>query len=295
MSIFLKTSTGAAAIAPVGYESVWEKTAAGAVKLYSSAALPTFDGSCAFFGDAKKGYIECYSSGTLMFPSSRRVDIHLVGGGASGSGRNSSSSSSSANGGGGGGGYTQTYIGVTIKATQVLIGAGGERNTTSMTNGNPGGTTEVGEYSASGGLSNGTRGGNGGSGGGAHATSGEDPAGDGGSDGGNGGSAYSSGGTLYSGGTGQGTTTRDFGETTGTLRAGGGGGGASYHSSSGNRRDGGQGGAGGGGKGYTLDGAAAGDGVPNTGGGGGGAYGQSSQSWRAGLGGSGIAIIRWGY
>lgn len=54
--------------------------------LLSSAvfAVPTFDGSYSLFGDAKKGYIELYSSGTLAFSTSATVDIFAVGGGKNG-------------------------------------------------------------------------------------------------------------------------------------------------------------------------------------------------------------------
>lgn len=80
-------------------------------------------------------------------------------------------------------------------------------------------------------------------------------------------------------GTGQGTTTRAFGETDGTLYAGGGGG---Y-----------SGGAGGGGNGDSWAGGGT-DGGANTGGGGGGAAAFSGVQYRRGhCGGSGIAIIRW--
>ena len=47
-------------------------------------AVPTFDGSYSLFGDAKKGYIELYSSGTLTFSTSATVDIFAVGGGKNG-------------------------------------------------------------------------------------------------------------------------------------------------------------------------------------------------------------------
>ena len=169
MSIFLKTAAGAAAIAPVGYESVWERTAAGAVKLYSSAALPTFDGSCAFFGDAKKGYIECYSSGTLTFSKPRTVDIFLAGGGAGGV---SGTSSSYIGGGGGGSGYVQNAMGVSAGELQIEIGAGGAASANGGgTAATPNGQTA---YTAAGGSAgtapssgtSGNRGGAGGSGGG---------------------------------------------------------------------------------------------------------------------------------
>ena len=45
-------------------------------------SVPTFDGSHAVFGDENRGYIECYSSGTLTFASSGTVDIFAVAGGS---------------------------------------------------------------------------------------------------------------------------------------------------------------------------------------------------------------------
>ena len=120
-------------------------------------------------------------------------------------------------------------------------------------------------------------GGNGGSGGGGM------DGGNGGSNGSNGGSSY-----LYGGGTGQGTTTREFGESEGTLYSGGGGGGI----------NGGFGGPGGGGNGasvihfdnQTIYNAGTAGQAGTGGGGGGGNNGGGEQP-----GGSGIAIIRWGY
>lgn len=47
--------------------------------------VPSFSGSYSLFGDAKKGYIELYSSGTLTFSTSATVDIFAVGGGKNGS------------------------------------------------------------------------------------------------------------------------------------------------------------------------------------------------------------------
>ena len=47
--------------------------------------IPSFTGSYSLFGDAKKGYIELYSSGTLTSSTSATVDIFAVGGGKNGS------------------------------------------------------------------------------------------------------------------------------------------------------------------------------------------------------------------
>ena len=167
---------------------------------------------------------------------------------------------------GAGGGYTRTDKGISLTATAeypIIVGAGGV--------GTSGGDTSAFGNAASGG-NNGTssrnsvqHGGNGGSGGGEMH---DDTAYDGGSDGSNGGKHF-----LGSGGVGQGTTTREFGEETGTLYAGGGG---AYRSS----RIYGKGGLGGGADGGTSA-------MDNTGGGAGGATRDSDTS-----GGSGIVVIR---
>jgi hypothetical protein len=144
----------------------------------------------------------------------------------------------------------------------------------------------------------------------------ENTASDGGSDGGNGctaaicfytWSADEHGINYYeSGGTGQGTTTRAFGESDGTLYAGGGGGGGGGEDIVALTWDtkpeyNGHGGAGGGGnggfvssdyKGFEYSNYMAKPGDVNTGGGGGGVGipGAGTTS-----GGSGIVIIRWGF
>ena len=126
-------------------------------------------------------------------------------------------------------------------------------------------------------------------------------------------------------GKGQGTTTRYFGESTGTLYAGGGGSAYTF-STDANSKIGGKGGAGGGGNGEIGGGVQSfTSGSPNTGGGGGGCFtggnyaagagggytstklgvdvtpgGQLSVVvgaggyWTKSAGGSGICIIRWG-
>ena len=193
-----------------------------------------------------------------------KLDVFLVGGGASG-GRGGRPGDQ----GGGGSGYTKTYKGITIVPGQsypIVIGAGGSSATTDGA-GNAGGTTSAFGHSANGGSpgggnSSGGPGGNGGSGGSVGANTG-------GSDGSNG-----TGGTP---GKGQGTTTREFGESEGKLYAAGGAGTAA------SSVPGAPGGGGTGGPDY-----AGGDGVENTGSGGGAA----SSGKNSGAGGSGIVIIR---
>lgn len=149
-----------------------------------------------------------------------------------------------------------------------LVGGGGSSGSYSMSGSGRGYSANIG----------------GGGGGGFYQYSGNENArsGNGGSDGGNGtrSSVYDVSGysTGHSGGTGQGTTTREFGETFGDLYSGGGCGGvylSAFNASAGS------GGAGGGGGINTS-------GTPNTGGGGGGPSIQNSTA----TGGSGILIIR---
>jgi len=242
------------------------------------AAVPAYEysGTHNPVTDDTYWYIEFKSSGTFKLTSdSPTIDVFLVGGGGGGGVNHL--------GGGGGGGYTKTYKNIPLTAGSeysVTIGAGG-------TVGQRGETTKFSTYEVEGGYpgrgaySDGDdipHGGNGGSGGGASEYGGA--AGDGGSDGGNGGSTGYGGGSL--GGTGQGSTTRAFGEENGKLYAGGGGGGA-HTDVGGSAGKGGDGGGASGsdvGPGYSAQ--------PNTGGGGGGC-----KTWsQGGSGGSGIVIIR---
>lgn len=186
-----------------------------------------------------------------------------------------------------------------------------------------GGTSKGLGYSAAGGEcgseSNYINGGKGGSGGGdggtyrvTSSTMDYDRGGYGGSDGSNGTAASN----RYGNNTlvemeGQGTTTRAFGESDGTLYSGGGGGAARIEIGSDGGGTGGQGGDGGGGAGCWYSSMkSSSKGSTNTGGGGGGnsyytGFTDISNStsidsyWGnkvyGGNGGSGIVIIRWGY
>lgn len=151
------------------------------------------------------------------------VDLFMVGGG------------SGARYGGGAGGYTKTVKKITIKKGQrinVIIGAGGKGgdNTNPVVPNIDGGSTSFGEHSVEGGKRNPSTnngpyyGNNGGSGGGGSMNTSNGSgktSGNAGSDGSNGGNS------LLPGGTGQGTTTREFGEPGATLYAPGGVGAAS--------------------------------------------------------------------
>lgn len=192
--------------------------------------------------------IKCKSSGTLRFTSlgnASSIDVFCVGGGGGG-GKDGSGSNGL---GSGGGGYTKTAKGISVSTGTnyaITVGSGGAMNSSGG-----GGTTSAFGVSAAGGQT-GTAlaGGNGGSGGGGFAE------GTGGSNGGNGAAGTESTGISgRAGGQGQGSTTREFGESSGTLYAGGGGG-----------MYGGAGGAGGGRGAYSAESTR----VANSGGGGGG-------------------------
>lgn len=212
------------------------------------------------------------SSGAWIVPDGvRAVDVFLVGGG--GRGGNGGGFYDGSTGittyvyaGGGGGGYTKTYKNILVTpGDEIAIAVGGS-----------GGASRFGSYAAGaggGGYCNLNVQGGGGSGG----------SGGGGRNGGSDGSAGSGG---YAG-NGQGTTTRAFGEASGTLYAGGGGGGGHKYTNPGS------GGAGGGGRGNT-DGTAQ-SGTANTGGGGGGGGSYDTTTGTGGAGGAGIVLIRWGY
>lgn len=233
-------------------------------------------------GNPHTGFLlKLLTSGTLKIKSldAPITDLFLVGGG--GGGGNDYSGAA-----GGGGGYTRTLLSTNIDINTnipVVIGAGGaggvNGGTTSISN-----NTVAGGYAASDSYYKkdkhfGGGGGNGGSGGGAGVV---DYAG--------------------SAGTGQGTTTRAFGESSGELFSGGGGGsgpattnyvGYAGGSDGGNGTTNnatGAGGAGGGAPGgnSTYNSAKA-----NTGGGGGG--GANAAQGTGGSGGSGIVILRGRY
>lgn len=245
-----------------------------------------YTGSATLLDDGDyKWRIKFLTSGVLTFSSlgnGSEIDVFLVGGGGGGAG------------GGGAGGTTSTNKGVPVSAEtaySIVIGSGasgaGAYSTVSP-NATKGGTTSAFGYSAQGGgtgvgakRSDASATGSGGSGGGGFG------AGTGGSDGGNGANGKASNGNGWPGGSGQGTTTREFGESTGTPYAGGGAGGNLYKWTSYTNVAGGDGG--GGSASWGQDG---GSGTVNTGGGGGGGYVHSDDSGSGGTGGSGIVVIR---
>lgn len=226
----------------------------------------TYTGAYSLLNDGDDNWrIKFLTSGTLTFTDrTRTVDAFLVGAGGG---------AITTWEGGAGGGYTNTQFSIVLLAETgyvITIGAG--------VSGGSGGQTAAFGYTANGGnVAHAGSGANGGSGGGGRV--GTPPATDpsGGEDGSDGATSY-----PYNGGVGQGTTTREFGETGGDLYAGGGGGGCDL----GQVTQGGYGGGGNGaGNGFYYNTA----GIVNTGGGAGGGGRVSSGSI---AGGSGIVVIR---
>ena len=245
------------------------------------------------------GVVELLTSGVLTVTKDTYIDAFLVGGGGSGAAApfTNSYSPSISGAGGGGGGRTRTLTKALLSAGvkySIVIGSGGasvrgDGNNIKLIYGKKGGATSAFGYTVEGGDDGGNGGGDGGSGGGGQGyvdsnSTRKVAGGAGGSNGADGGAGN------YPGGTGQGTNTREFGESTGKLYAGGGGGGAGAQQ--GVYSEAGAGGEGGGGAGGKQAVGAA--GVENTGGGGGG----SSAGWNthairvSGAGGSGIVCIR---
>ena len=233
--------------------------------MLDSAPKFTYTGTYEYIDDGGGNWrIKFLSSGVFTPLKDMTIDAFLVGGGGGG-GQNSSTFKLSA---GGGGGYTTTQLNIALAsktAYPIVIGAGGAPSTT-LNTGNGGDTTAFSKAvsggkegrRSKGGAGTEARGGFGGSGGGDCVQAIRITPFDGQSDG--------AGGTDS--GTGQGTTTREFGESTGTLYSGGGG----AYAYSGKKGNGGAGGGANGGE----------SAVDNTGGGGGG----------GGSGGSGIVVIR---
>lgn len=236
----------------------------------------TYTGSHEKIDDGSGNWrIKFKSSGTLKFTNlgkwDGKLDVFCVGGGCAGG----SGYWDAGNGYGkaGSGGYTTTQKSVQSAANvsyNIVIGAGGQSAFAS------GGNTTAFGVAAGGGTKLG-----GGSGGGAY---GNREVNNGGSDGGNGDPQDAANiGIDHWGspGRGQGRTTREFGESYGTLYAGGGGAGGNGSAQA-------HGGAGGGGNG-AWNGHPQTSGEENTGGGGGGMYYGLTV---LGKGGSGIVVIR---
>ena len=269
---------------PISYRMTPEFTYTGDYEIVQDDDTPIAD-----FASWKGNWkIRFLTSGdfkiTKMHGFSGEIDVFLVGGGGSGS-CGAWSGSGYDGRGGGGGGYTTTANAVSVPPApttyQIVVGAGGTGATVNTPSGNAGGESNAFDVTAAGGAGGGHyAGGAGGSGGGAGAYERGKAAGAGGSDGSNGGSSHQSNGSA-----GQGTTTREFGESNGRLYAGGGGGGHEVGTIAGAGGKGG-GGAGGGPKDPGSAGTA------NTGGGSGGTAYYNTSGAHSQPGGSGIVIIR---
>lgn len=236
----------------------------------------TYSGSHEKIDDGSGNWrIKFKSSGTLKFTNlgkwDGKLDVFCVGGGCAGGSGNWDVNNGY--GKAGSGGYTKTQKSIQVTANtaySIVIGAGGQSAFA------PGGSTSALGVTANGGTKLG-----GGSGGGAY---GNGAVNNGGSDGGNGDPQNAANigiDNWGSPGKGQGTTTREFGESTGTLYAGGGGAGGNGSAQA-------HGGNGGGGNG-AWNGHQPTSGAANTGGGGGGMYYNLTN---VGNGGSGIVVIR---
>lgn len=118
------------------------------VSFAPAAALPTFDGSCNFYGDATKGWVELLEDGTLTFPNTANLascDVYLLENGAVGHARITHLNES----GGKGGDHAEFYrldlrgmeVAVTIgEVTKFTLNDGTDYSTTDADNGGAGGT-----------------------------------------------------------------------------------------------------------------------------------------------------------
>jgi hypothetical protein len=237
-------------------------------------SMYSYTGNSTLIDDGNGNWrIKFLTSGTFTPHFDMEIDSFLVGGGGGGG---------SGAGGGGGGGYTSTQYKISLEnntAYGIIIGQGGAGGTDNGSGYNGGSTSAFGYTTLGGSYGNGwssspsCAGGNGGSGGGGGTETGT--GGSGGNDGINGNA-----GSRGPFGTGQGTTTREFGLLSEKLYASGGGGANNGTGSNG---------AGNGGSSNNVGENA----LPNTGGGGGGSGSTgSSATYAGGNGGSGIVVIR---
>lgn len=268
------------------YFRIWPYCDTSAGTIYGS----TRDATCKVTSHGSQTFT---ASGTWPCPSGVReiVRAFLVGGGGGGgTGEGNGAAYPHYGGSGGGGGYTSTVSGISVTPGQsyaVIVGSGGG-------NGQNGGASSIAGIASAnggngGGYAQGNSGGSGGGAGGEQYSSG----GNGGSDGGDGGTVEG-----VNGGSGQGSTTRKFGEFGNTLYSGGGGGGGAAPDDSwcnGGAGGNGGGAAGGRGMGQSSDGGSWGSsaGANTGGGGGGGGASRKGSGGGGGTGGSGIVIIEW--
>ena len=140
---------GRTLVGGVGYDVVKGRTLVDGVgydvSFAPAAALPTFDGSCNFFGDATKGWVELLEDGTLTFPNTANLascDVYLLENGEVGSNALSSGSK--------GGDHAEMYrldlrgMEVTVEigeVTKFSLSDGTLYDTTDAANGGAGGTS----------------------------------------------------------------------------------------------------------------------------------------------------------
>ena len=270
----------------------------------SKALMFTYTGN---YNQRDDGVVELLTSGTLVFLEPALIDIFCVGGGGRGGNPSSLVAGAFYGASGGAGGYTATARKQAVTGSyNITIGngstqsdvAGGVTSFGTLLSAAGGNSGHVGTVNASTGTDvlTGKDGGSG-SGGGVSSNSNY---GTGGSDGSNGEQGYPN---RNTGGSGQGTTTREFGEATGKLYAGGGAGGRAMASQTPIVSMGGDGGGGTGGFIDTSGSASSAlrqnpaAGAANTGSGGGGGVGYRSSSSKSlyiegANGGSGICCFR---
>lgn len=278
------------------YFRIWWYASCSAGDMFSSSAKQF---TCATIASGRKVFT---SSTTWTVPTGvKSIKIHCTGGGASGGTSDKSSNASVKSGGGGGGGYCsyKTNVAVTPGETlTITVGSGGvHANNGGCVAGNLSSVYRSGTALCigNGGSSSSKRyGSNGGSGGGAGASLYYNDVTNSGSGGSNG---ASGGGESRYAGTGQGTSTYEFGASSGTLYGGGGGAGAAHNWSSSSDTEktspAGSGGSGGGASGGGESGVGANAAAGTGGGGGGGGVSYITGQKVGGNGGSGCVVIAW--
>ena len=143
---------GRTLVGGVGYAITKGRTLVGGVgydvSFAPAAALPTFDGSCNFYGTADKGWVELLEDGTLTFPNTANLascDVYLLENGAAGHSRLTQLNMS----GGKGGDHAEFYrldlrgMEATVKideVTKFTLNDGTDYSTTDAANGSAGGT-----------------------------------------------------------------------------------------------------------------------------------------------------------
>ena len=204
----------------------WDLWTSGQVANVIPETLPvyTFTGQHLLLDDGNGDWrIKFLSSGVLTWLSNNlKIDLFLVGGGSSGDTGGDSIRPYN----GGCGGFTKTVKSIDLNKNDrinIYVGAGGEATTGTSPSYNGGGKSSFAEYEANGGTV--SSGGSGGGAGGLNTNSVYTDGGDGGSDGEDG-ETLSKSGYSRPGGTGQKSTTTEFGEPGTDLYSGGGGGGS---------------------------------------------------------------------